>query len=328
MTLLRDSPDDLFALCGASAESLGIPDPGFVEKDYWVVELLRSVTAPLALEPVGSTPCSAQIMFKGGTSLSKAYKLISRFSEDVDILVHIEGYGTQARDGRVLKPLCERARVDLGLSADQAQRVSSETGKHRDIDYLYPRRIESAALRPGVRLEMGTRGGTMPGVQVRQVRSFIAEHLARTGATETFDELAPVEVHVIAPVRTLAEKLALLHRAGCDAVRGNAKRLGEAGRHFYDVHCLLLDQTVRDSLAVPGTIHTLIADVHQHGIEFDPEPEPRPEHGYATSPAFQAKGRTREVAEASYRLAMGLVWGARPSFDDCLATIKDAAALI
>lgn len=41
MGLLRDSPDDLFALCGATADSMGI-DPAFVEKDFWVVELLRS----------------------------------------------------------------------------------------------------------------------------------------------------------------------------------------------------------------------------------------------------------------------------------------------
>ncbi len=91
MTLLRDSPDDLLALCGAAADSLGIPEPAFVEKDFWVVELLRSVVRPLDLEPVNNIPCSATVRFKGGTSLSKAFGLIKRFSEDVDILVECEG---------------------------------------------------------------------------------------------------------------------------------------------------------------------------------------------------------------------------------------------
>jgi hypothetical protein len=67
MTLLRDSPDDLFALCGAAADSLGIPQPAFVEKDFWVIELLRSVVRPLDLEPVNNIPCSATVRFKGGT---------------------------------------------------------------------------------------------------------------------------------------------------------------------------------------------------------------------------------------------------------------------
>jgi hypothetical protein len=61
MTLLRDSPDDLLALCGAAADSLGIPEPAFVEKDFWVVELLRSVVRPLDLEPVNNIPCSATV---------------------------------------------------------------------------------------------------------------------------------------------------------------------------------------------------------------------------------------------------------------------------
>jgi hypothetical protein len=64
MTRLRDSADDLFALCGAAAASFGIPESAFVEKDFWVVELLRSVVKPLDLEPVNDIPCSATVIFK------------------------------------------------------------------------------------------------------------------------------------------------------------------------------------------------------------------------------------------------------------------------
>jgi predicted nucleotidyltransferase component of viral defense system len=51
----------------------------FVEKDFWVTELLRAVVSEAAVS------CAVAI-FKGGTSLSKAYRIIERFSEDVDIL--------------------------------------------------------------------------------------------------------------------------------------------------------------------------------------------------------------------------------------------------
>ena len=71
MTLLRSSQEDLVALAGEAADALGIPEPSFVEKDYWVVELLRSVMRPLELEPIDGRACSARALFKGGTSLSK-----------------------------------------------------------------------------------------------------------------------------------------------------------------------------------------------------------------------------------------------------------------
>ena len=60
MAKLRDRPDNLFALVGATAAARGLPAE-FVEKDYWVTELLRSVAAPID---------DAFVVFKGGTSLS------------------------------------------------------------------------------------------------------------------------------------------------------------------------------------------------------------------------------------------------------------------
>lgn len=77
MTRLRDHPDDLAALVIRTSEATGIP-AAFVEKDVWVVELLRSVSTPVD---------RALAVFKGGTSLSRAYGLVERFSEDVDILL-------------------------------------------------------------------------------------------------------------------------------------------------------------------------------------------------------------------------------------------------
>jgi Nucleotidyl transferase AbiEii toxin, Type IV TA system len=138
MTLLRDSPDGLFALCGAAADSLGIPEPAFVEKGFWVVELLRSVVRPLELEPVNNIPCSATVRFKGGTSLSKAFGLIKRFSEDLDILIECEGYGAGAREKRVLRPICERVGRDLGPPLEEVAWLPYRTGVTRNADYLVP----------------------------------------------------------------------------------------------------------------------------------------------------------------------------------------------
>jgi len=77
VTRLRAQPADLAALAAAASDRLGLP-LAVVEKDVWVVELLRSIARPVD---------DGLLIFKGGTSLSKAYGIIERFSEDVDVLL-------------------------------------------------------------------------------------------------------------------------------------------------------------------------------------------------------------------------------------------------
>ena len=95
---------------------------------------------------------------------------------------------------------------------------------------------------------MGVRGGTLPGTIERTVRSYIAEYISGADIDAHFDELADVTVNVIAPVRTLAEKLALLHHAGIMALAGDDGLLSKSGRHFYDVHQLLTAADVVQTL--------------------------------------------------------------------------------
>jgi len=71
MALLRDQ-EDLPALCGQAGEILDLPH-GVVEKDYWVTQALRALQATYP----------GEFIFKGGTSLSKGFALIQRFSEDI-----------------------------------------------------------------------------------------------------------------------------------------------------------------------------------------------------------------------------------------------------
>ncbi|GEM_PF-2537426 len=77
-TFLRDDRNAFHALPDTTADRYGV-DPGAAEKDYWATEVLRHATQPL--DGVDF------FVFKGGTSLSKAYGTIERFSEDIDLLV-------------------------------------------------------------------------------------------------------------------------------------------------------------------------------------------------------------------------------------------------
>ncbi len=69
--LLREDPDAFDALRDLTADRIEV-DPGAIEKDYWATEVLRSATTPLS--------GIDDLVFKGGTSLSKAYGIIKRFS--------------------------------------------------------------------------------------------------------------------------------------------------------------------------------------------------------------------------------------------------------
>ena len=87
---LRESPDALAASAARVARATGIL-MAQVEKDFWVTEVLRGVARCSA-----DTGVSA--VFKGGTSLSKAFGLIQRFSEDVDVIVIAPGQSTGQDD--------------------------------------------------------------------------------------------------------------------------------------------------------------------------------------------------------------------------------------
>ncbi len=99
---LSDHADDLNALVAQTAAAQGLP-AAYVEKDFWVTEVLRAaaIERPVTM-PDGST-APVTFLFKGGTSLSRVFGIVNRFSEDVDLLaVFPEGAATNARH-KVLK---------------------------------------------------------------------------------------------------------------------------------------------------------------------------------------------------------------------------------
>ncbi len=106
--LVRQDPDAFDALRDTAADRLGV-DPGAGEKDYWATEVLRSAAAPL--DDVD------QVVFKGGTSLSKAHGIIERFSEDIDLLVISARTGKPLK--RLLRAIADRATVELSVSHER-----------------------------------------------------------------------------------------------------------------------------------------------------------------------------------------------------------------
>jgi hypothetical protein len=130
MALLRNEPDSLDALVAATADTLGI-DAAFVEKDFWVIEVLRAATGEVTVLAKDGQRYPVQTIFKGGTSLSRAYGLIERFSEDVDLLVAFPDaeLSIGARN-KALKAIRDAVAAHLGT---EFTAVASTTGVKRNV---------------------------------------------------------------------------------------------------------------------------------------------------------------------------------------------------
>ena len=329
MSLLRDEPDSLDALVAATGDSLRI-DQAFVEKDFWVIEVLRAATSPVQVTARDGNSYDVETVFKGGTSLSRAYGLIERFSEDVDLLVSFPDVdpSIRARDN-TLKAIRDAVSAHLGIEFIAGP---ATTGLKRNVRYSYPSRQDSTAVTQGILLEMGSRGGAHPTTQ-HNLRSLIADHaINNLGEDEhVWDEFEAVTVSVLAPERTLLEKLALLHDAASRYPDEEARlRLLKVGRHLYDVHRLLSSEDVLTALRTHGQdgVAALWADIDDHSRDAGFNFTPVPVNGFASSPLLDAAASCQAVARVGYASAMELVYGTQPSFDACMETIRTNAELL
>ena len=98
---LHEDKEAFSDLVQAAAESIGLPQV-HVEKDYWVT---------MALKYLAESDHFNEVVFKGGTSLSKGYRLISRFSEDIDLAIFSGDAGKNKRK-KLLKSTAARFRAN------------------------------------------------------------------------------------------------------------------------------------------------------------------------------------------------------------------------
>lgn len=309
---LVHDPDAIAALSVTVAQETGVPAE-HIEKDFWVTEVLRGVVA--AAEYLG-----VEVVFKGGTSLSKGFSLIQRFSEDVDVLVVLSPQeSTGARD-RTLKTLVAGASETTTLDAIGVPRATSKGAKRGARFHYRPDATSSeAGLSAGVFLELGSRGGALPATPL-PISSLIAQHASDqiAGAPEA----EAVLVRVLAPWRTLVEKVVLLHTAHTASDPDAAIR---GARHYYDLHQLLVRPEILAGIHEHG-IAILARDVCIYSRAADMPAVDRPSEGFAVSPAFNEGPHIAAVrVEYEERVLPVLLWpgATAPTFDECIAVIHD-----
>lgn len=213
-----------------------------IEKDFWICWTLRELFSRPGI--------GEHLTFKGGTSLSKGWNLIQRFSEDLDLTVdraHL-GFGgehspeaapsaTQRRQRlEAMNETCV-AYVQNTIRAALEERIAERIPDgHITIDpedplsllFGYPTVFPpDRYLRPAVKMEFGARSDIDPS-ETPEIRPYLIETLPDLGG-------GAFHVRALSPKRTFWEKAMLLHEEGYRE-EGPKPRLA---RHYYDVWCLI-----------------------------------------------------------------------------------------
>lgn len=191
-----------------------------VEKDYYLTRALHAL----------ATSHAGEFIVKGGTSLSKGWNLLERFSEDLDILVRSEaGWGASKRDTR-LKALRDTIANAKGLTFDSKdKRTRAETGVSRSAVYGYDSVTSDVpGLGRNILFEAGYRGSADAAVK-KPIRSVVAEYAKEKGQDSLAEDLRGFEIELQDLRRTFVEKLFAIHAAYTKELANNRMR------HYYDL---------------------------------------------------------------------------------------------
>ncbi|TDN94983.1 nucleotidyltransferase AbiEii toxin of type IV toxin-antitoxin system [Salegentibacter sp. 24] len=227
----------------------GIPHYA-VEKDWWVVQTLKIIFEMELAE---------HLVFKGGTSLSKAWKVIERFSEDIDLAVDRKFFGysgelskkertklrkeTSAYISEIFYLKLQACFKQKGFKNVEFNIIPAESSDQdpRIIEIYYPYITESPGyIHPRIQVEIGCRSLREP-FSVQKVASFVDE---QNPDSDYFEQ--HIEIPSVLPERTFLEKLFLLHE---EFQRPKSKiRVNRLSRHLYDIFRLAKTKHATDAV--------------------------------------------------------------------------------
>ena len=293
-----------------------------VEKDYWVTEALR----------VLADKFRDDFVFKGGTSLSKGYHCVQRFSEDIDLLVLKNDRGRGASE-RLMKDMVTSVANTLELVPHDRKRGRDH---HSEFLEYEPLQTINQSFNNSILLEMGVRGDDYPPHAILAIKSLVADELEIAEFDiGPFTDLTEFEAPVLHPGRTLVEKTLMLHNTVTSAnwQAGDLDpRLARFGRHYHDVHQLLRLEEVRVWLTNRGEFIDVVARHEEVNREhFGIEVPPRPPAGYSKSDAFRRDFEGNATLARWYLDAMGQLHlgpDPIPPWDEVMVTIEDSADLL
>lgn len=333
-TILSADDETRAGLFTATAQRIGTT-PQNVEKDFWVCWTLDALFNGL--------PDGPRLLFKGGTSLSKGFGLIRRFSEDIDVTVFRDDLGEarsveelQAMTGKkreqaldAIREACEAfingALLDdlTQIAADASTRCGIAPGQlkiapdpkdRQTLLVQYPTATEFDAYIPkAVKIESGAKSALDPN-SVRSIRPYLEEDAPGLG-------LEVPNITIVDAERTFWDKVVILHglRHWYEAkgvLRGGGNRIS---RHYYDLHALMQAPLGEQAIADPA----LGADCVAHARMFFNRPAFDLASAMPPSFTLMPEGGMYDALKLDYAAMSGMIFGTAPSFEAVCDSIAE-----
>ena len=224
-----------------TARERALPE-AVIEKDFWVCWTLDYL--------FHDSPWKEHLAFKGGTSLSKCFNLIHRFSEDIDLILDWrlvgcgkdEPWAERSKNQQDKFNKAVNARTEVFLAEDFVPKleadfrallnddfhISIDSADPQTVCFAYPRLFSEGAILPIIRLEIGALAAWTP-TQEATITSFAAEQYP-----QVFRQPG-TSLRTVSPERTFWEKDTILHK---EAFRTNGKIPPRYSRHYYYLWCM------------------------------------------------------------------------------------------
>jgi len=298
----------------ATAEYLEMREV-YVEKDYWVT---------IALYEIFHSDIASQVVFKGGTALSKCHKLIERFSEDIDMVV-LRNEGEN--DNQLKKKIRAISKVvEKEIPEIEFEGLTNKRGNIRKTVHRYDKIFEGdfGQAREHVIVEATWLGNFEPCSEM-PVSSYIYEMMKAKGQEELIEQynMAPFTIQVLSKLRTFCEKIMSLVRFSRseDPIMNLRNKI----RHVYDIHQMLKDGGIQQFFKSSEFDEMLVKVGQDDMIGYKNNNDWLPEHP-ATALIFQKPQETWGQLSSEYNGNFkDLVTGELPVEGELIETLNKIA---
>ena len=305
-----------------TAERMGLPE-AIIEKDFWVCWTLDYL--------FHNSQWKEHLAFKGGTSLSKCFDLIHRFSEDIDLILDWrlvgcgkdEPWAERSRNQQDKYNKAVNAKTELFLAEDfvpklkadcrrllkESIQITVDSVDPQTVCLAYPRLFSEGAILPTIRLEIGALAAWTP-TQKATITPFAAKQYP-----QVFEQPSTT-LRTVSPERTFWEKVTILHK---EAFRTNGKVPPRYSRHYYDLWCMA--QCPVKEAAFQDL--ELLRKVVVFKDRFYPAASAHYELGKPGTMRLMPPGDCLPALKTDYEHMKNMIFGETPEFKEILSALED-----